>query len=85
MNLNPFATMAGQFDGSGLIFEPESNSAVAFNKTGVFLWNCFKEGRSEQEMAAALFEHYNGVTPDKAADVKAFLDRLRARSLFSED
>ena len=86
MKLNPFATMSEQFDGSGLVFDPESNGALSLNKTGVFLWNLLKDGRSEQEMAAALLEKYDGVTPEKvAADVRAFLDALRARSLVSED
>ena len=81
MKLNPFATMSEQFDGSGLVFDPESNGALSLNKTGVFLWNLL-----EQEMAAALLEKYDGVTPEKvAADVRAFLDALRARSLVSED
>lgn len=86
MKLNPFATMAEQFDGTGLVFDPETNAAVSLNKTGVFLWNCLKDGKSEPEMAAALLDKYDGVTPEKAAaDVKAFLDELRSRSLISED
>lgn len=85
MKLNPFAVMAEQFDGSGLVFDPETNGAVSLNKTGVFLWNLLKDGRSEQEMADAILENYDGVTPEKAAaDVTAFLDSLRARSLISE-
>ena len=36
-------------------------------------------------MADAILENYDGVTPEKAtADVTAFLDSLRARSLISE-
>ena len=86
MKLNPFAIMAEQFDGSGLVFDPETNAAVSLNKTGVFLWNLLKDGRSEQEMAAALLEKYDGVTPEKAgADVRAFLDSLRERSLISDE
>ena len=86
MKLNPFAIMSEQFDGSGLVFDPESNGALSLNKTGVFLWTLLKEGRTEQEMAAALLEHYEGVTPEKATvDVRAFLDNLRSRSLLSED
>ena len=38
MILNPFATMAEQFDGTGLVFNPETNAAMSLNKTGVFLW-----------------------------------------------
>ena len=86
MKLNPFAVMAEQFDGSGLAFNPESNAAVSLNKTGVYLWNRLKDGASEAEMTAGLLEKYDGVTEEKAAaDVKAFLEELRSRSLLSED
>ena len=86
MKLNPFAVMAEQFDGTGLVYNPESNAAVALNKTGVYLWNRLKNGATEAEMTAGLLEKYDGVTEEKAAaDVKAFLEELRNRSLLSED
>ena len=86
MTLNPFATMAEQFDGTGLVFSPESNSAVSLNKTGVYLWNRLKDGATEAEMTAGLIEKYSGVTEEQAAaDVKAFLEELRKRSLLSEE
>ena len=86
MNLNPFATMAEQFDGTGLVFSPESKSAVSLNKTGVYLWNRLKDGATEAEMTAGLIEKYSGVTEEQAAaDVKAFLEELRKRSLLSEE
>ena len=86
MKLNPFAVMAEQFDGTGLVFNPETNAAVSLNKTGVYLWTRLKMGASEAEMAAGLMEKYSGVTEDRAAaDVKAFLEELRSRSLLSED
>lgn len=86
MKLNPFAVMAEQFDGTGLVFNPESNVAISLNKTGVYLWNRLKEGATEAEMTSGLLEKYEGVTEEKAAaDVKAFLEELRSRSLLSED
>ena len=86
MKLNPFAVMAEQFDGTGLVFSPESNGAVALNKTGVYLWNRLKDGATEMELVAGLTETYSGVTAEQAAaDVAAFLDELRSRSLLSED
>ena len=86
MKLNPFAIMAEQFDGTGLIFDPNTNAAVSVNKTGVYLWGRVKDGATEEEMAAGLLERYSGVTEEQAAaDVKAFLQELRNRSLLSED
>lgn len=86
MKLNPFAVMAEQFDGTGLVFNPESNGAVALNKTGVYLWSHLKDGATEAELVSGLLETYDGVAEEKAAaDVKAFLEELRSRSLLSED
>lgn len=86
MKLNPFAVMAEQFDGSGLVFNPESNGAVALNKTGVYLWNRLKDGATEAEMISGLHEKYSGVTEEQAAsDVKSFLEKLRSRALLSEE
>ena len=86
MKLNPFAIMSEQFDGTGLIFDPNTNAAMSVNKTGVYLWGCVKEGATEEEMAAGLLERFSGVTEEQAAaDVKAFLQELRNRSLLSED
>ena len=86
MKLNPFATMVEQFDGTGLVFNPESNGAVALNKTGVYLWKRLKDGATEAELIAGLPEEYEGVTEERAAaDVKRFLEELRSRSLLSED
>ena len=86
MKLNPFAVMAEQFDGTGLVFNPESNGAMSLNRTGVYLWNRLKEGATEAEMVSGLLEKYSGVTEEQAAsDVKTFLEELRSRSLLSED
>ena len=86
MKLNPFATMVPQFDGTGLVFDPNTNAAFSLNKTGVYLWSCVQEGTSEPEMIAGLVERFSGVTKEQAAtDVKAFLEDLQARSLLSEE
>ena len=86
MKLNPFAIMSEQFDGTGLIFDPNTNAAMSVNKTGVYLWNRVKEGATEEEMVAGLLERFSGVTKEQAAaDVKSFLHELRNRSLLSED
>ena len=86
MKLNPFVIMAEQFDGTGLIFDPNTNAAMSTNKTGVYLWSRVKEGATEAEMVSDLVKRYSGVTEEQAAaDVKAFLEELRNRSLLSEE
>ena len=85
MKLNPFATMVPQFDGTGLVFDPNTNAAFSLNKTGVYLWNLVKEGATEGEMISGLCGKYEDVSESQAAeDVRAFLEDLRNRSLVSE-
>ena len=86
MKLNPFAIMVEQFDGTGLIFDPNTNAAMSINKTGVYLWNRIKDGATEAEMTSELVTRFSGVTEEQAAaDVNAFLQELRNRSLLSEE
>ena len=85
MKLNPFATMAEQFDGTGLVFNPDTNAAMSLNKTGVFLWKELEKGADEPALVSALLDRFSGVTDEQGArDVKAFLEELRSRSLLSE-
>ena len=78
--------MAEQFDGTGLVFSPESNRSSAINRTGVFLWRRLEAGAKEEELIRDLLKKYSGLSEEKAAaDVKAFLQELRERSYLSEE
>ena len=86
MKLNPFTIMAEQFDGTGLIFSPETNTSSAINKTGVYLWRRLEAGAGEEELIRGLLEKYDGLSEAQAsADVKTFLQGLRERSYLSEE
>ena len=56
----------------------EFNGMITLNDTGAFLWKRLEKGATEEELAAALAEHFEDVTPDSAqTDVKEFLDSLK--------
>ena len=77
MILNPFAIMKEEVDGTGLVYHPESNKALALNKAGVVLWNIFAAGGTPEAGVDALLQHFDGVTPEQAAeDVQKFICRL---------
>lgn len=57
------------------------NGIIRLNETGRFLWEQLSEDKTEEQLTAALLEHYE-VSEDKAkADVKAFADKLRGAQL----
>lgn len=86
MKLNPFAVMREEFDGSGVVFDPDNNKVMALNATGVVLWKAFAEGVTPPNAAWTLMENFRGVTLEQAQqDTRKFIDQLMERSLLSEE
>lgn len=85
MKLNPFAIMKEEFDGTGLIFHPESNKALTLNKSGVVIWNTLVANGDVNAAVDAILDRFDGVTREQAeADVQSFLQRLEDAGLASK-
>lgn len=85
MKLNPFAIMKEEFDGTGLIFHPESNKALTLNKSGVTIWNTLAANGDVNAAVDAILDRFDGVTREQAeADVQSFLQRLEDAGLASK-
>lgn len=85
MKLNPFAIMKEEFDGTGLIFHPESNKALTLNKSGVVIWNTLAANGDVNAAVDAILDRFDSVTREQAeADVQSFLQRLEDAGLASK-
>ena len=85
MKLNPFAIMKEEFDGTGLIFHPESNKALTLNKSGVTIWKALASGGDAKKAVDAILDRFDGVTREQAeADVQVFINRLEDAGLASK-
>lgn len=85
MKLNPFAIMKEEFDGTGLIYHPESNKALTLNKSGVVIWNTLAANGDVNAAVDAILDRFDGVTREQAeADVQSFLQRLEDAGLASK-
>lgn len=85
MKLNPFAIMKEEFDGTGLVYHPESNKALTLNKSGVVLWNVFASGGNADAAVDAILDRFAGVTREQAAaDVQTFIKKLEDAGLLSQ-
>lgn len=85
MKLNPFAIMKEEFDGTGLIYHPESNKALTLNKSGVVLWKVFASGGTAEAGVDAILDQFKGVTREQAAaDVEKFINKLQEWGLLSQ-
>lgn len=58
---------------------------VTVNETGALLWELLERERTEEELAAALCKRFD-VEPERAAaDVSAFLEKLRRAGALKEE
>ena len=55
----------------------ESNGLFVLNELGTFLWDCLPEAESEAELCAAVLAEYEVTEEEAAADIAAFVARLR--------
>ncbi len=54
---------------------------ITLNDTGAFLWQQLQQERQPEELTAALLEEYEVSPQQAAADVSAFLEKLREAAL----
>ena len=85
MKLNPFAMMREEFDGTGIVFDPDRNKAISLNKTGVIVWNVLAKGGTGADAVRALRAEFPDVPETQAQqDVAKFLDVLREKALLTD-
>ena len=86
MRLNPLAMMREEFDGTGIVFDPDNNRAMTLNASGVAVWRVLTTGGTAADAAVRLRETFRGVTPEQAAaDVRKFIGALKEKSLLADD
>lgn len=86
MKLNPFAMMREEFDGTGIVFDPDRNKAISLNAAGVIVWNVIANGGTPADAVQAILREFRGV-PEKQAeqDVENFLSVLREKALLTDE
>jgi len=84
MKLNLFALMHKEFDGTGIIFDPQNNQAMALNKVGVVIWEALEKSLPKPEIVNAVVAKFD-VTPEIAAkDIENFLETLKSKGLLAD-
>ena len=55
---------------------------IKLNETGKFIWTKVDEGKTEEEIAAALAETYEVTKETAATDVHAFIEKMKEAGVF---
>ena len=84
MKINQQIVFRKEFDGTALLFDPESGETFGLNKTSTFLWEKIAEGLDSAGILAALKEACGTTLPASAeSDVASFIDSLKAKNFIS--
>ncbi len=65
----------------GFIFDPSTGESFTTNKTGLFILNLLKEGKSQEEIVESLVSEYSVDRETAERDVIDFLERLRSYNI----
>lgn len=74
---NPDVSSREEESEGAILFNPDTDSVLVINITGLMVWEELSEPRSRDELVEILAERCNNVPRDRVAeDVSAFLNRL---------
>ncbi len=83
MKINQQIVFRKEFDGTALLFDPETGETFGLNKTSVFIWEKISEGMDEVAVMAALKEACGELPAGAESDVKNFIASLKAKNFIS--
>ena len=73
---------ASELNDELLLFNASTNKFFVMNPTAAFVWERTKQPIDEQEIASALFAHFNGTTREQVLDdVKGTLKHMQELGL----
>ncbi|MBQ9803974.1 MAG: PqqD family peptide modification chaperone [Lentisphaeria bacterium] len=79
MEVNKNIIFRKEFDGSALLFDPESGETFGLNQTSAFLWEQFAAGADEAQALEALKAACNDLPADAEAHIAAFAAALQKK------
>lgn len=81
MKVNQQIVFRKEFDGSALLFDPESGETFGLNQTSTFIWEKLSEEMDKAGILAALKEACGGELPESAEnDVISFIASLKEKN-----
>ncbi len=83
MKTNPLIVFRKEFDGTGILFNPNNGEVFGLNRTAAFLWEKLACELPPERILAELGE-VTDPPPEAAAELDAFIASLRAKGYLSE-
>jgi Coenzyme PQQ synthesis protein D (PqqD) len=72
-------------DEGAILFNPDTDSVLVINATGLLIWRAMEKPRTRQEVVEVLMDNCIDAPADQVdADVQAFLQSLQPRGFIGE-
>lgn len=83
---NPLIVFKEEFDGTGVLFDPEKGRVLGVNTTGCFIWKNLEDVRSISELTEKLCAACTDVPADRVeSDVEKFVRQLQDNGFVSQE
>lgn len=80
MRVNPLIVFRREFDGSGILFNPDNGETFGLNPTSTFIWECLEKEMSNPDIVTALRTVAANVPERVDSELEEFLVSLRDKS-----
>lgn len=81
MKTHPLIVFRREFDGSGMLFNPDNGDIFGLNPIGALIWEALEQGKSEAEILIVLAEQVKDLPESAAGDLTEFLESLRQKGV----
>lgn len=79
MKLNPNIIFRDEFDGHGVIFNPEDGQTFGLNPTAAMIYRLIGDGKTQDEILKALNEKLEEVPENAARELAEFIQDLQEK------
>ena len=79
MKLNPDLVFRQEFDGTGILFNPENGNIFYLTQTSAFICSCLQQDMERDAILAGMREHITGIPENVEGDLDDFLAQLREK------
>lgn len=79
MKINPDLVFRKEFDGTGILFNPENGNVFYLNQTSALICSCLEKDTDRESIIAVMREKISDIPDSLESDLDAFLAQLQEK------
>lgn len=84
MKVNPVIVFREEFDGSAVLFDPDSGEAFELSPTGTVIWKALCEHKDKKAVISLLEDVCDYLPPSAGDDFDDFIGQMKSKGLIKD-